>query len=104
MRKFSVVPGLFAGLVMLSAPAVSPAGVFLSIRVAPPVLEFLSSLRARPTDIFGSLATGVMAMQVITGYPACGSPLLRPASSGRLVIGVLPTDSTLLTLATGARP
>jgi len=39
MRKFSVVPGLFAGLVMLSAPAVSSAGVFLSIRVAPPVLE-----------------------------------------------------------------
>ncbi len=39
MRKFSVVPGLFAGLVLLSLPAVSLAGVFLSINIAPPVLE-----------------------------------------------------------------
>jgi WXXGXW repeat (2 copies) len=39
MRKFSVVPGLFAGLVLLSLPAVSLAGVFLSINIAPPVLQ-----------------------------------------------------------------
>src|SRR6202046_4332314 len=39
MRKFGVVPGLFAGLVLLSLPAVSSAGVFLSIRIAPPALE-----------------------------------------------------------------
>ena len=43
MRKVSVVPGLIAGLVLLSftlsLPGVSSAGVFVSIRVAPPVLE-----------------------------------------------------------------
>lgn len=43
MRKFSVVPSLIAGLVLLSftlsLPGVSSAGVFVSIRIAPPVLE-----------------------------------------------------------------
>ena len=39
MRKFGVVPGLFAGLVLLSLPAVSSAGVFLSINIAPPALQ-----------------------------------------------------------------
>jgi len=39
MRKFSVVPGLFAGLVLLSLPGASSAGVFLSINIAPPVLQ-----------------------------------------------------------------
>src|SRR5580700_8995395 len=39
MRKFSAVPGLFAGLVMLSAAAVSSAGVYLSINIAPPALQ-----------------------------------------------------------------
>ncbi len=41
MRKLSltVVPGVLAGLVLLSLPAVSSAGVFLSIRIAPPALE-----------------------------------------------------------------
>jgi len=39
MRKFSAVPGLFAGLVLLSLPTVSFGGVFLSVNIAPPVLE-----------------------------------------------------------------
>jgi hypothetical protein len=39
MRKSSAVPGLFAGLVLLSLPTVSFAGVFLSINIAPPVLQ-----------------------------------------------------------------
>src|SRR5580692_5801237 len=39
MRKFNAVPGLFAGLVLLSLPGVSPAGVFLSINIAPPALQ-----------------------------------------------------------------
>ena len=39
MRKFSVVPALLAGLVLLSLPGGSSAGVFLSINIAPPVLR-----------------------------------------------------------------
>ncbi len=39
MRKFSAVPGLFAGLILLSLPAASSARVFLSINIAPPVLQ-----------------------------------------------------------------
>jgi hypothetical protein len=39
MRKFSAVPGLFAGLVLLALPTGSFAGVFLSINIAPPALQ-----------------------------------------------------------------
>src|SRR5580692_10186748 len=41
MRKFgfSAVAGLFAGVVLLSLPTASSAGVFLSIRIAPPALQ-----------------------------------------------------------------
>ncbi len=39
MRKFGVVPGLFAGVVLLFLPAVSFAGVSLSINIAPPALQ-----------------------------------------------------------------
>jgi hypothetical protein len=39
MRKFSVVFGMFAGVVLLSLPTVSSAGVSLSINIAPPVLQ-----------------------------------------------------------------
>jgi hypothetical protein len=38
MRRFELLTVLFAGVAMLSAPAVSQAGVFLSITVAPPAL------------------------------------------------------------------
>src|SRR5580698_5312991 len=39
MKKVSVVPGLLAGVVLLSLPTVSSAGVFLSINIAPPALQ-----------------------------------------------------------------
>jgi hypothetical protein len=39
MRKLNALPGLFAGIVLLSLPAVSSAGVFLSVSIAPPVLQ-----------------------------------------------------------------
>src|SRR6202167_4498654 len=39
MLKFSVAPGLFAGVVLVSAPVVAPAGVFVSINIAPPALQ-----------------------------------------------------------------
>lgn len=39
MRKFGVVPGMFAGLFLLSLPGVSSAGVSLSITIAPPALQ-----------------------------------------------------------------
>ncbi len=49
MRKFNVVPGLFAGLVLLSVPALSSAGVFLSVHIAPPALEVYAQPMC-PTD------------------------------------------------------
>ncbi len=49
MLKLSVVPGFLAGLVLLSAPAVSSAGVFLSVRIAPPALEVYAQPMC-PTD------------------------------------------------------
>src|SRR5580692_10162742 len=44
MRKFSVVPGLFAGVILsllptVALPTVATAGVFLSINIAPPALQ-----------------------------------------------------------------
>jgi hypothetical protein len=39
MWKFSVIPGLFAGLVLSLLPTVATAGVFLSINIAPPALQ-----------------------------------------------------------------
>jgi len=39
MWKFRAVAGLLAGVVMLSAPVIAPAGVFLSINIAPPALQ-----------------------------------------------------------------
>jgi hypothetical protein len=51
MRKFSAVPGLFAGLVILSLPAMSSAGISLSIRIAPPALEVYTQPQC-PTDGF----------------------------------------------------
>src|ERR1700733_7578766 len=39
MKTVSVIPGLLAGLVLLALPGKSPAGVFLSINIAPPVLQ-----------------------------------------------------------------
>ena len=39
MKKVSVVPGLLAGLVLLALPGTLPAGVFLSINIAPPALQ-----------------------------------------------------------------
>jgi hypothetical protein len=38
VKRIQSLPALLAGLTMLVAPAVSPAGVFLSITVAPPAL------------------------------------------------------------------
>jgi hypothetical protein len=49
MRKSSVVPGLLAGLVLLSLPGVSSAGVYASINIAPPALEVYEQ-PMNPTD------------------------------------------------------
>jgi hypothetical protein len=49
MRKFIAVPGLFAGLVLLSLPVESFAGVFLSINIAPPPLQVYQQPMC-PTD------------------------------------------------------
>lgn len=49
MRKLTAVPGLIAGLVLLSVPAVSSAGVFLSVGFAPPALQVYAQPLC-PTD------------------------------------------------------
>jgi hypothetical protein len=49
MKKVSVIPGLFAGLVLLALPGMSPAGVFLSINIAPPALQVYAQPLC-PTD------------------------------------------------------
>jgi hypothetical protein len=51
MKTVSVIPGLLAGLVLLALPGKSPAGVFLSINIAPPVLQVYEQPLC-PTDGF----------------------------------------------------
>jgi len=51
MRKFSALPGVFAGFAMLFAPALSSAGISFSIGIAPPVLRIYEQPPC-PTDGF----------------------------------------------------
>src|SRR5580704_681136 len=64
MKKVSVVPGLLAGLVLLALPGASSAGVFLSINIAPPVLQVYEQPLC-PTD-------GYLWQPAYWGYGSAG--------------------------------
>src|SRR5580658_474700 len=64
MKKVSVIPGLLAGLVLLALPGKSTAGVFLSINIAPPVLQVYEQPLC-PTD-------GYLWQPAYWGYGSAG--------------------------------
>ena len=81
MRKFSSVPGLFAGLVLLSLPGTLPAGVSLSINIAPPALQVYEQ-PVCPTD--GYLWTPGYWGYRDTGYYWIPGAWMAPPQAGFL--------------------
>src|ERR1700722_12709281 len=80
MRKFSVVSGLLAGLAMLST-TVSSAGVYLSVQIAPPMLQVYQQ---PPCPIDGYLWTPSYWAYGSAGYYWMPGAWVAPPQAGFL--------------------